>query len=251
MKHVFRSMMLIVIASLAWGQAPPLLQFTPTADTIFIGSGCTPPMLTYSIYRDSSGADSILIRPGFNTGMSYHDSTGTTHSLDHSAFVVHDSTAQWTYEVWYHPIDTTWLYDSTFAVPPDSALEFYETFRWTVYVTSATQVVDSLSQVFFAQQFGLGIDSEPGRIVRFTLHPNYPNPFNAQTRISYTLHHSDAVTMTLYDITGRAVWSRSVQNQSPGRHQYQFTEPSIPSGFYYFRLATSSGSVTQKWCIIK
>jgi len=178
--HVFRFVMLMLIASFTVGQtAPPLIQFTPTTDTIGIGSGCTPPLLTYSVYRDSLAADSIIIRPGFNTTMGYRDSIGTAHGLEYCAFVVFDSTAHWDYDVWYQPIDTMWIYESAFAVPPDSALAFYGKFSLTVYVQSETRVLDSLVQVFHAIQYGLGTTPEHRSISDFTLSPNFPNPFNA------------------------------------------------------------------------
>lgn len=252
LKHIFRFVTLMLIASFTVGQtAPSLIQFTPTTDTIGLGSGCTPPLLTYTVSRDSLAADSIIIRPGFNTSMGYRDSAGTGQSLEYCAFIVFDSTAHWNYEVWYHPIDTSWIYESSFAVPPDSALEFYETFLLTVYVKSETHVLDSLAQVFHAIQYGLGTTPERGNISAFTLYPNFPNPFNAQTHIAYTLHQSVAVTMALYDLTGQVVWSRTIPSQTPGRYQYQFAGNSFPSGLYFFRLTTPEGSMMQKWCIIK
>ncbi len=39
----------------------------------------------------------------------------------------------------------------------------------------------------------------------FTLEQNYPNPFNPSTTISFTLPHSGAIVIKIYDITGRLV----------------------------------------------
>ncbi|RQW03166.1 hypothetical protein EH222_12745, partial [candidate division KSB1 bacterium] len=39
----------------------------------------------------------------------------------------------------------------------------------------------------------------------FTLHPNYPNPFNPTTMISYSLYRETECTLVIYDILGKKI----------------------------------------------
>ncbi len=50
----------------------------------------------------------------------------------------------------------------------------------------------------------------------FSLSPNYPNPFNAATTISYSLPSQSEVRLDIYDILGRRV--RSLDKGRHGRH---------------------------------
>ncbi|RMH71220.1 MAG: T9SS C-terminal target domain-containing protein [Gemmatimonadetes bacterium] len=47
----------------------------------------------------------------------------------------------------------------------------------------------------------------------FTLHPNYPNPFNAQTTISYDLRGDVPVTICIYNVQGQRIrqWEYALQ----------------------------------------
>jgi len=46
---------------------------------------------------------------------------------------------------------------------------------------------------------------ERERPTRYLLHPNYPNPFNAGTKISFTLRRNTLVRLQVYDTNGRLV----------------------------------------------
>ena len=74
----------------------------------------------------------------------------------------------------------------------------------------------------------------------FTLHPNYPNPFNAQTVITFTLDRAGRVELTIFDITGRSV---GIQNFEPlqkmypaGTHEIVWNAEGLASGVYLVRM---------------
>ncbi|MCF7805092.1 MAG: T9SS type A sorting domain-containing protein [Candidatus Marinimicrobia bacterium] len=227
----------------------PLIRFIPATDTVRLYSGCLPPMMTYSVYRDSAGPDSVIFQSPY---MSYVDSTGNWQSTEQSMFLIADSSAQWKYTVWYEPIDTLhWLYDSAFVVPPDSQVEFIKRFWITLIAESDSDTVDSLSQLFYGHQAGIGVAPKLATVEDFTLHPNYPNPFNSHTLISYTLQKAASVNFRVYNMQGQLCWSRETGVQPPGRYQTAFSSRDLPSGMYLFRLETPTGGVTQKWLIIK
>lgn len=72
---------------------------------------------------------------------------------------------------------------------------------------------------------------------------NYPNPFNPETNISYTLKNSANVKITVYDRLGREVVVLIDENQSEGEHTIKFNASNLPSGIYFYRIKSSDGKV--------
>ena len=71
----------------------------------------------------------------------------------------------------------------------------------------------------------------------FTLHPNYPNPFNAQTVIPFTLDFSGRVTLNIFDITGRSVGVQYIEPLQAGSHEVIWNAEGVASGVYLVRLS--------------
>lgn len=85
----------------------------------------------------------------------------------------------------------------------------------------------------------------------FALHDNYPNPFNPSTRIAFSLPEAAAVTLTVYDVLGREV---ALLHQGPlaaGRHEFTFKAGDLPSGTYFYRLATPKGIFVNQMLLTK
>ena len=83
------------------------------------------------------------------------------------------------------------------------------------------------------------------------LHPNYPNPFNPQTTISYELPGASSVRISIYDILGREVIQLVNQQQSAGRHEVVWNGNdsagnSVSSGIYLYQLRVGSYSRVHK-----
>jgi len=75
----------------------------------------------------------------------------------------------------------------------------------------------------------------------FHLYPNYPNPFNSHTIISYELPERGQVTLTIYDILGREVVTLVDDVQSSGVHQVTWhgrdkKGGDVPSGIYFYNI---------------
>ena len=69
-----------------------------------------------------------------------------------------------------------------------------------------------------------------------TLGPNYPNPFNPSTEISFALPETAHVTLILYDLLGRTVATLADGPVAAGRHTVRWQASSYPSGLYLARL---------------
>ena len=85
----------------------------------------------------------------------------------------------------------------------------------------------------------------------FILHPNYPNPFNNSTTISFELEESENISLNIYSITGQEITSLARGLFPAGFHSLRWdgkdrNRRTVPSGIYLYRLTTSRASESQK-----
>lgn len=80
---------------------------------------------------------------------------------------------------------------------------------------------------------------------RYTLAPNFPNPFNPQTTLRYYLEAEGHVRLQVYDVQGRLV-ATLVEGVQPGPqwHSLTFDAAGLPSGIYHalFAVTRTDGS---------
>ena len=84
----------------------------------------------------------------------------------------------------------------------------------------------------------------------FELGQNYPNPFNPTTSIAYYLPRAGRVTLEVFDAGGRRVATVVEEVGSAGRQTLTFDGSALASGVYFYRLATSSGSVQSRTMVL-
>jgi len=80
---------------------------------------------------------------------------------------------------------------------------------------------------------------------------NYPNPFNPSTQISYSLDKAQQVRLTVYNVLGKEVKTLVNRVQAAGMHRIQFDASALPSGIYFYKLATDSKITTKKMLLTK
>lgn len=81
--------------------------------------------------------------------------------------------------------------------------------------------------------------------------PNYPNPFNPSTEISFGLPKAGHVTLEVFNITGQRVSKLVDADLSAGYHSYTFDGSCVASGLYLYRLATEEQVVTRRMLLVK
>ncbi len=74
----------------------------------------------------------------------------------------------------------------------------------------------------------------------------YPNPFNRNTTIQYTLHRSNDVRLIVYDNKGQEIKTIVSLRQSPGSHKVNLSLTGCSAGIYYFRLIAGSKETNVK-----
>jgi leucyl aminopeptidase len=92
--------------------------------------------------------------------------------------------------------------------------------------------------------------------IRFAVGPNQPNPFNPQTTITYSLPERGEVTVTIFDVAGRAVRALFHGVQPAGEQAIVWTgrddagQP-VASGVYYYRVDALGQSAVRKMALVK
>ncbi len=82
----------------------------------------------------------------------------------------------------------------------------------------------------------------------FNLQNNYPNPFNTQTSISYSITKTIDVELIIYDINGRIVKTLVNETQSAGTYtvNWSISNSNEPSGMYFYKLNVGSFTKIKK-----
>jgi hypothetical protein len=73
-----------------------------------------------------------------------------------------------------------------------------------------------------------------------TLLNAYPNPFQARSRIGYSIPEPLDVNLSVFDMLGRLVAVLTNEQHAPGRHDVAFDGNGLPSGVYVVRLEAGS-----------
>ncbi|GAB1347908.1 hypothetical protein MASR1M107_01190 [Ignavibacteriales bacterium] len=76
--------------------------------------------------------------------------------------------------------------------------------------------------------------------LEYNLLNNYPNPFNPETMIKFSLKEKSSVTLTVYSITGQKVAELATGEMEKGLYEKRFNGLSHSSGVYIFRLEAQS-----------
>ena len=96
----------------------------------------------------------------------------------------------------------------------------------------------------------INVDEEPVP-EPFTLYPNYPNPFNPSTTITYSLPSRSQVLLRVVNMQGQTV-STLVDGKIPqGRHSVVFDGSGFSSGMYFLHLTAGNSYLTSKITLLK
>lgn len=85
---------------------------------------------------------------------------------------------------------------------------------------------------------------------------NYPNPFNPNTIISYTLPKETQCRIDVYNLKGQKVKTLANSNLSEGKHSVMWnglddSGKQVSSGVYFYKLVTPDKSITKKMIMMK
>jgi uncharacterized delta-60 repeat protein len=86
---------------------------------------------------------------------------------------------------------------------------------------------------------------------KFFIYPNYPNPFNPLTIISYQLPRRSFVNLKVFDLLGREIETLVSEVQSAGIHTLRWNAARFASGVYIIRLTAGNSIASQKLLLIR
>lgn len=98
----------------------------------------------------------------------------------------------------------------------------------------------------------VGIESTSSEIAKvYRLEPNYPNPFNARTIITYEIPKRDWIELKVFDVSGKQIAVLVNSYQNPGTYRLNFDAKDLPSGIYLYKLVCGEYVKTRKMLLIK
>ena len=86
---------------------------------------------------------------------------------------------------------------------------------------------------------------------RFLLHPNYPNPFNSQTIVSFNLDKAGPVDVGVFDLNGRRVATLSEGSLLTGLHSFTWNALTASTGSYLVRIIGPSGTQSARLVLVR
>ena len=195
--------------------------------------------INLSIPEDVYGAEIVF----FNANQSMHDlvvnnlNTGAfNYSLSDSiqnsiSFLIADKNG----------LDST----LTFSLSQDLPEDFISNVKYKFIDEKANQVSKG------AGQLSLVILPD-----KFDVYQNYPNPFNAETIIRYDLPQSEDVSIKIYDIIGREIYSAINKKQQPGKNSFIWKGNNhlgglVSSGMYFLQISAGKEIKIMKMILLK
>ena len=90
----------------------------------------------------------------------------------------------------------------------------------------------------------------------FGLDANYPNPFNAETQIAYTVPVAGLVELAVYNVLGQRERTLVQEEQAAGRHQVVWDGRNdmgtqVASGVYFYRFTSAQGVQVRRLLLLK
>lgn len=116
---------------------------------------------------------------------------------------------------------------------------------------SGTDPIDVLQNLFNQWQT-TGISNNQGIYPEsFTLHQNFPNPFNPNTTIMFDIAKLTNVKLAVYDVSGKEVAVLAQNMFHRGQYSIDFDASALASGIYLYKLQTDEYTDTKKMVVVK
>ena len=100
------------------------------------------------------------------------------------------------------------------------------------------------------QQYEVNVEGS-GTSALTALNPSYPNPFNSETTLSYTLPTASDIRLEVFTLSGQRVAVLHEGFQAAGYHTLSMDASDLASGVYLYRLTTPEGRFVQKFTLLR
>jgi hypothetical protein len=162
----------------------------------------------------------------------------------------------------YPYVDSIIAADDIATAGDDSYGSTYYSIMWeelepltTICVQKAILDLASLWQTAWenaGRPLPVSVDEDNKVVVKYYLAEAYPNPFNPETNIEFSIPEKVFVSLKIYSTIGREVATLVSGELSRGMYKYSWNASGFASGIYFFTLETSRGFVqTKKLVLLK
>ena len=101
------------------------------------------------------------------------------------------------------------------------------------------------------QQYEVNVEASTSASATTALNPSYPNPFNSETVLSYTLPTASDIRLEVFTLNGQRVAVLHEGFQAAGYHTIALDASAWASGVYLYRLTTPEGRFAQKFTLLR
>jgi len=119
------------------------------------------------------------------------------------------------------------------------------------YARALTLALDQYFRNFYGWNGLRGRDSSISPIpFAYRLEQNRPNPFGTTTHIYYDLPIGSSVSLTVYNILGKIIVRRDIDQQEAGSHRISINGERLAAGIYFYRLRAGRYIKTYKMMVL-
>lgn len=188
------------------------------------------------ISPDAAGSivrDPILSWHASESAISYNVQLATSIAFSSASIVADTTVADTLLQV--GPLDANRRYYWHVSATNDAGTSFYSTMA-----------------AFMTGEYFTSVENRERAPFSFALYPNYPNPFNPATTISFHLPQKDHVRLVLLNLLGEEVKKIVEGDYDAGVHQVQLNASDLASGIYFYKIKASNHfSATEKLILMK
>lgn len=118
-------------------------------------------------------------------------------------------------------------------------------------IKSINNLSMSDTSVSFSSNGTTDISGLPAAPRQFTLLPNYPNPFNPSTVVSFTLPQGQFIELSVFDVLGNKVAEIYKGYKEEGTYSESFDASRLTAGAYFIKLSAGKFTQVQKAMLVK
>jgi len=168
-----------------------------------------------------------------------------------------------TYQLWRRKKITTWENWTCISTPDGNVSSYTDT---QIYGAGSGPYdveykLKAIDRTYHVSEFSSTVALDWGNSMQkrgdlvhaldYNLIGNYPNPFNPQTKIIFSIKEAGRVLLVVYDILGTHVTTLVDEIKSEGRYEIIFNGGRLPSGTYIYQLTSNGFTAVKKMLLTK
>jgi hypothetical protein len=128
-----------------------------------------------------------------------------------------------------------------------------DTLSVVIAIVAGTSLEDLLDNAQAAIEYGPNtpVEQESINELNFSLHQNFPNPFNPITKIKYSVPQTTLVQIRIFDVLGNEIETLVNEEKQTGIYAITWYAEGLPSGVYFYQLRAGDFVETKKMILLK